>query len=190
MNKILKVVILVLFISSSLFVLYYFGIIRLPNFINTSTSDSEVTITTDKTEYKVGEEINIKIKNNSNSLIYYDSLGDRKWDIEHFKDNKWTSIYFFQVTDQKIGTDCALLLYERAPMAILEPKSEIVDKWNQVHCKINSGEFSGVTSVLSEGQYRFSFKYGLSFSSDNPLDQFSYRIMDYKIIYSESFSVK
>jgi len=190
MKKVLKIAIFVLLLLSSLFILNYFGIIRLPNVIITSISDTEVTITTDKKKYSIGEEISIMIKNNSNSIIYYDSLGDRKWGLEYLKEGEWVVLNNFQLTNQKIGAKCSLLLYERAPMASLEPKSEIVEKWDQVHCKINSGEFSGITSLLSEGQYRFSFEYGLSFSSDNPLDKFSFKAIEDKIAYSKSFSVK
>ena len=102
MKKVLKIAIFVLLLLSSLFILNYFGIIRLPNVIITSISDTEVTITTDKKKYSIGEEISIMIKNNSNSIIYYDSLGDRKWGLEYLKEGEWVVLNNFQLTNQKI----------------------------------------------------------------------------------------
>jgi hypothetical protein len=191
--KIKKELSIILFVFIGLlFLLNIFGIIRFPKFLNKQNSNTEVTLATDKPKYKNGEEIIIRINNNSYSFVYVYSISPEDWSIQQYIENKWSNPEYFQIIDSKIGTTCSFLFYAppQFPISGLKPKGEITYKWNQRYCQIDSGESVGVVSVLEDGQYRISFRYGLRIYSDKPFDRHSYKLREEKTVYSDSFWVE
>lgn len=141
----------------------------------------DVTITTDKTEYKQGEVIKITVMNNSDrSIWYYDSGCYPWWELEAKEGRNWQSKKITPPILTKFGEECIScpppknleeLIFE------MKPKFKISNTWNLRNCEIISGKLNLVS--IKPGAYRVSFCYG--FTKD------SYRE---KIIYSNEFIVK
>ena len=143
----------------------------------------EVIIKTDKEEYAKGEEIEITIKNNLNKDILYYPGDSKNWNLEEFKNNKWNYTDYFQLTDEDIGSDCPLTLYEIAYPEYLKIKGQISMKWNQKTCS-SWVEGIGEVKYISPGRYRVSFNYGFKLSKE---DEFI--ILDTKTVYSNEFVI-
>lgn len=101
--------------------------------------NQDVSIATDKMEYKQGETVNIIVNNGLDKPILYYGGGDRFWGIEYFKDDKWINPDYeesggFQLTEKNIGDACYIALYERSFPEKLALQSNITAQWNQKIC--------------------------------------------------------
>lgn len=153
---------------------------------------SDPTISTDKNNYNKGEIIKIFVKNGLDEPILYSGGGDRFWGIENYKNDEWINAAYeesggFQLTDENIGDNCYILLYERTAPSELSPNSLVSSEWNQKICPFGRGGPTEAKTVryIESGTYRLVFNYGLELSVDDP-----YRISDFKKIYSNTFVVK
>ncbi|MFH1781802.1 MAG: hypothetical protein ABH835_04280, partial [Patescibacteria group bacterium] len=153
---------------------------------------SEITISTDKDQYSKGEIINIIVKNGLDKSVLYSSGGDRFWGIEYFNDNEWIDPGFeedggFQLTEENLGDDCYIALYEGMPPVKLESQSNISSQWNQKICPFGSESPAEPRTVkyIGSGKYRLVFNYGFEISENDP-----YRISDFQKIYSNIFIIE
>lgn len=124
-----------------------------------------VTITTDKTEYEQGEEIEITIRNGLDKPIWYmeegcpSCCGLYKWE-----DNKWKSLGPIRF--------CIMYTWPYIPKPDkLRSGKEIEIKWNM--------KMPGEEEFIRSGIYKFSFSFGLTKDSHNE-----------KIAYSNEFIIK
>jgi len=153
---------------------------------------SGVIISTDKTEYNKVEIIKIVVCNQFDTSVLYCSGGDRFWDIEYFKDNKWMHPAYekgggFQLTEKNVGESCYVALYERMPPVELKSGSTLSGQWNQKICPFGTTgpDEPKTVKYIEKGQYRIVFIYGFTVSSDDP-----YRLSDFQTVYSNSFTIK
>lgn len=184
---------LVIIVSGIVLISFY---ISKPKQTTPSTPDTEttpeVTISSDKNDYDKGEIINIVVKNGLDKSILYSSGGDRFWGIEYFKDDKWVNPAYeegggFQFTEENIGDNCYVVLYEEMPPSELTPQSIISNQWNQKICPFGTEGPAEAKTVryIKSGTYRLIFNYGFKISDDNP-----YGISDFKKVYSNTFIIK
>ena len=152
----------------------------------------DVTISTDKNDYNKGEIINIIVKNGLDKPILYSSGGDKFWGIEYFKDDMWINPAYeedggFQLTEENIGDNCYIALYERMPLSKLIPQSSRSSQWNQIICSFGTEGPSETKTAryIESGTYKLIFNYGFEISDEDP-----YRISDSKKIYSNTFIIK
>jgi len=121
---------------------------------------AEVTITTDKAEYRQGEIVKITIQNNSDKPIL--GYGPKKpifaeWGLKKFEDNKWVDIaVLFSGSEY-----CYPIISPERPICCEEKVkafSKIVEEWNQKFCP--SLKYEGKSILLEKGVYRLIFTYG------------------------------
>ncbi len=129
---------------------------------------ADVTITTDKTEYKQGETIRIAIRNNKDKSIWYIDFIPQEftfWEIEKIEDKKWENYLYFFLPVEKDGKEvCRTKFYEQpiTYVAELKPHFEFFYEWNQKICPFKKGTVPFEPVLIGKGHYRFIFKYGLS----------------------------
>lgn len=160
--------------------------------MNTDTlNKSEVTIFTDKNQYSEGETIDIVVRNGLDESIIYSNHGERYWGIEYFKNNEWINPVYeesggFQLTEESLGSDCYISLYERMPPLELETQSNISSQWNQKICPFEKADSSNpkIVKYIDSGKYRLIFYYGFVISDNDP-----YKILDSQKIYSNVFTI-
>lgn len=152
---------------------------------------SDLTISTDKIDYNEGEIINIVVKNELDKPILYYNGADKFWGIEYLKESNWINPAYekgggFQLTEEGIGDDCYILLYERGYPLELKSQSSISSQWNQKICPFGTGSPAEPRAIkyIGSGEYRLVFNYGFEISDDDP-----FRILDYKTIYSNNFNI-
>jgi hypothetical protein len=162
----------------------------IPSTPNTQTK-SMIAISTDKNQYSEGEIIDIVVKNGLDKSVLYSRGGDRFWGIEYFKNNEWVDPGFeegggFQLTEESLGYDCYMALYERMPPITLESQSSLSAQWNQKICPFGTGSPADPRTVeyIGSGKYRLVFNYGFEISENDP-----YRISNFKKIYSNVFTI-
>jgi hypothetical protein len=155
---------------------------------NTTT----VTISTDKLMYSTSEIISISVRNGLTEPILYSSYGDRIWGIEYFENDKWINNAEqgdggFQITEEEVGTDCYITLYELAGPSELVAKDGIITEWTQVICPYDthSIEEPRQTRYIESGTYRLLFYYGFETEADNP-----FMILNPQTAYSNTFVIK
>jgi len=151
----------------------------------------EITITTDKTEYKQGEIIKITIRNNSDKPIFSRMNMFITWNdlhLEKFKNGSWVEVDFWPPVFGHKGPCFGVLLPER-PLGVnkLESHSEFVQEWNQRECH-NIGE---EPTLIEKGKYRLAFVYGTK-AGNWAYDPkyYHYPIKNPKLIYSNEFIIK
>jgi len=147
-------------------------------------NDSEVVIYTDKAEYDKGEVIEITVKNNLGTPIFYSSWDGRFWDITPFD-------IFFQLGHDNIGKDCHMVFYEEMPPVEVEPGASFSTQWNQKICPLdptNPAE-SGIVKYIESGQYKLVFTYGIGLSNDEA-GPYHHGLLDPRTIYSNSFTIR
>lgn len=156
---------------------------KLPNrYIDSST----VVISTDKTEYKKGENIKIGIKNNFNDDIYTYYNKGYSFYLETFNGNDWESIkgdnfQLIQEENKKVEDSCSLILFEQDYPLKLKSKDSIYNNWYQLVCNLQVNMIENIPS----GQYRLSIIYGTKLS-----DNSNFEIKDEKTVYSDIFTIK
>jgi len=193
-NKKVFVVLIIAIITLGIF-MFIFSISK-PNQIipltPTTKTIPEVTISTDKNDYNEGEIINIIVNNGLDKSILYSSGGDRFWGIEYFKDDKWINPVYeesggFQLTEENIGDNCYIALYERTVPSKLVPQSSITSQWNQKICPFGTEGPAEAKTVryIESSKYRLVFSYGFEISDDDP-----FRISDFKKVYSNIFTIE
>lgn len=163
----------------------------IPSTPNTQNK-SEITIFTDKNQYTEGEIIDIVVKNELDKSILYSNGGDKFWGVEYFKDNEWIDPGFeedggFQLTEENLGDNCYIALYERISPIKLELQSNISSQWNQKICPFGTESPAEPRTVkyIGSGKYRLVFNYGFEISENDP-----YTISDFQKIYSNIFTIE
>lgn len=157
-----------------------------------NVENDEVIIKTDKTEYVQGEIIKIIVSNRLDKSILHSNIGNRFWDIEYFKNDRWINQKNeedggFHLVDKNIGDTCSAILFERIfPVEILS-QSNLIASWNQKICPFKVEELNRINYVkyIESGKYRLVFNYSFEVSDDNP-----FLILDPKIVYSNEFEIK
>ena len=133
----------------------------------------EVSITTDKMEYEIGEEIKITIENNSNKE---QKIGYPDYFIERFKNDNWVEVRQVQCP---CGALCDMVGY-----SFIKPKNKLEFEWDQQEswCSSGSGDWSlseEISNQVQSGKYRIkSIKVDLNNADDK------------QTIYSNEFTIK
>ena len=137
----------------------------------------EVSITTDKTEYRQGEIVKITVRNNLDKSIWYTDFGVYPWWKLEVRENKeWKSIKLLLPTLTKYGEECIAF---PPPQSIEEVLKElktnrgVTTAWNLRYCKDSTPSF------IESGNYRLAFTYGLT--TDSYAE---------KTVYSNEFIIK
>jgi hypothetical protein len=130
----------------------------------------DVTITTDRTDYRKGDTVTVKVRNRLRDSIWYldAELGGRHpwWGIQRSEGGDWKEIALWKPVDG----ECALVVSEHVPIEELVrelgPDSERIDPWALANCV----EISPVGPELQlqpvePGNYRLLFTYGTDPSS-------------------------
>lgn len=137
----------------------------------------EVTISTDKTEYRQGETVNMTVRNGLDKSIWYADFGCYPWwKLGEQKDKGWESIEVLLPIPTKYGEECIACPPPESTEDVLKelkPNSEISKAWNLKNCK------GSIPVFINKENYRLSFAYG--FSKDSWNDE---------IIYSNEFVIK
>lgn len=155
--------------------------------------NQQVTITTDKTEYKQGENITITVENNLDKSIWYrDKEASLSfWRIQEFRNDTWTGKISNDQNYQRYGEkyhgtqgQCFMAEFEQPRLKELKPGSGINDNWNQKICAVNSdnlgvGPPEGEIKLIDTGNYRFAFGYYRSEEEQNRTP-----------VYSNEFTIK
>jgi len=131
---------------------------------------TQVTITTDKTEYAQEKTVRVTMKNNlDQSVGHWDRIGAYPFIIEEFKNNEWWRI------DTPSGCSCAPLCQEDAPGIIpLSAAKENNYEWRQTKdCE---------AKFVDKGRYRIKFTY---YNPFDPTDFFKNAFT----IYSNEFTI-
>lgn len=145
----------------------------------------EVTIVTDKTEYKQGEIAEIIVKNNLDKSIWYlnaELCGWNPWlNLQRFEKGTWRKL---EIQKPEDNGKCMICVREYTPIEALifelKSSSELVDRWILKNCETVSVIGPKLTLKLIEpGIYRFSFNYGLTKNTYTE-----------KITYSNEFIIK
>ena len=152
----------------------------------------EVIISTDKNDYKSGESISIVVENELNKQILYNPGGDRSWGIEYYEGGEWKKYGYegrkgFQLTNENIGDNCYIALYELSYPIELQPQSDLKFQWNQKICPFGTEgpDKPKIVRYIESGKYRATFSYGFEVSDDDRL-----RILDPRTIYSNIFTIE
>jgi len=161
--------------------------------------ETQVIITTDKTEYDQGETIKISVKNNLDKPIWYRRQIPLEfppfWELEKFEENKWKTVYFYLPVQEKEKEICILRFHERPTWYIdeLKPNSKISYQWNQKVC-IGDKDNGSEPEFIQKGRYRFAFRFGLRKIHLSNYQEEPWKgkedLMDTKIIYSNEFIIK
>ena len=188
---ILSAIIVIGIILISLYVSRPKQITSTPSYPNIEAKP-EVTISTDKNEYTKGEIIDIVVKNGLEKDILYTPGGGRIWGIEYYEGNEWKKFGYegragFQLTDENIGKNCYIALYERGLPITLNLRSGLSANWNQKICPFEKESPSKPSIVrnIESGKYRLVFNYGFEISDDDP-----FRVSEFKTAYSNAFIIK
>lgn len=151
-----------------------------------------ISVSVDKSEYEQGEIIRIVVNNGSNKSILYSGSGERFWDIEYFKDNKWINPEYeqgggFQLTEKNTGDDCYIALFERSWPEELSSQLNLTAQWNQKICPFGTEgpDKPKIVRYIESGRYRLAFGYGFEISGNDP-----FRISEPKTVYSDEFTIK
>ncbi|MCK5698600.1 MAG: hypothetical protein KAH93_02045 [Candidatus Aenigmarchaeota archaeon] len=185
----------------SIVVLMVIGIIMISfynsklNQIAPSTLDiktkSEVTISTNKNDYNIGENINLIVDNGLEKTIFYSPAGDQFWGIEYFEDGIWKKFGYdgrkgFQLTDKIIGDNCYIAQYEQVLPMKLKSKSNLTTNWNQRICPFGTENPTNprIVRYIESGKYRLTFRFGFELYDNDQL------ILEPKIVYSNTFTIK
>ena len=151
---------------------------------------SEVTINTDKNSYDKDENINIIIINGLKEDVFYYPGGDRFWNIEYYEDEKWNRFGYegregFQLSNEEVGSECYIALYEQVLPEVLESNDELLTNWNQIICPFGDEyDKPSIVQSVGSGKYRLSFSYGFE------LNEYEDSILKPKTIYSNIFTIK
>ncbi|MBA4319674.1 MAG: hypothetical protein C0412_14835 [Flavobacterium sp.] len=142
----------------------------------------EVTITTDKTEYEQGEEINFGIKNNSGTDVFLTQFECSKAEDDYFggqrsfwpnlqtlKDNKWNDIDWHYSESDASAVPCRISL-------------ECVNEVENVNFSAIETNFAGM-QLLPVGKYRIKSELGESCERNVGLK-------DIFTVYSPEFTIK
>lgn len=153
----------------------------------TKESAGEVTITTDKTEYRQDETIEITVRNTLDKSIYYVDLSPALsfWRLERLENNSWKEITSqFQFPEIVAGREeCTLIVFEIREPFEFGQNSEMSHRWNQRICLIDRQPYE--LKFIDKGYYRFSFTYALNRTNELP-----YKLLDPKTIYSDEFTIE
>ncbi len=157
-----------------------------------NSNKSGVIISTDKTEYNKGEIIKIVVNNKLDKSVLYSSGGDRFWNIEYFRNGKWTNPGLeegggFQLAEKNVGENCYIALYERTSPVELKAGSNLSSQWSQKICPFDTSSPAEPRTVkyIESDQYRLAFIYGFEVSKDDP-----YKLSDFQTVYSNAFTIK
>lgn len=154
----------------------------------------QITITTDRTEYKQGETVEITVRNSLDKPIWYldlDTGCHRWWRLERQVNGTWEFIQVLPPIITRYGEECISCPPppDSVPMGELviklEPDSEVNDTWNLKNCEVTSGELN--LKFIEPGIYRLSFSYGFGKDSSGNWVQDSW---SEKTIYSKEFRIK
>ena len=121
----------------------------------------EVIITTDKTEYEIGEEVKITIENNSDKE---QKIGYPDYFIERFKNDNWVEV-------RQVRCPCGALC-DMVGYSFIKPKDKLEFEWDQQEswCSSGSGDWSlseEISNQVQSGKYRIrSIKVDLNNADD------------------------
>jgi hypothetical protein len=138
---------------------------------------SRVVLTTDKTQYRQGELVNITVSNGLEKTIWYTDFGCYPWwELEKQGGKEWESIRVLLPILTQYGEQCIACPPPESMADVLvelEPNSAISKVWNLRNCKGSTPAF------IDSGMYRLSFAYG--FSKDSWNDE---------MVYSNEFTIR
>lgn len=156
-----------------------------------TVQDQNVSIATDKPEYEQGEIIKIIVSNGLDQSILYSDSGDRFWDIEYSKDDKWINVDYeegggFQLTEKNIGDTCNIVSWERMSPNELSSQSDIASQWNQKICPFGTEgpDKPRIVGYTESGKYRLVFYYGFEISGND-----LFEISESRAVYSNKFTI-
>lgn len=146
--------------------------------IKKKPSTGEVTVHTDKTEYKQGESVKIAVKNGLNKPIWYygDLCEPNCCGIKRLENGEWKTIekiYCIMLEQSQEEPPSSSDIY-RTPSKKLEGGEKLTQEWNAM----KRAKYDAVT-FIGAGEYRVVFSYGLSENSYNE-----------NTIHSNSFTIK
>lgn len=157
----------------------------------------DITITTDKTQYRQGEIVKITIRNNSDKVIFggycLPELGI--WEIEKFEKDIWINLRGETIRGlwlPKLENGKETCKSHYSPEQPLcrkrwEPYSEISQEWNQKICL----HYGDTPLLIEKGIYRLIFVYGYEIHGGwIEAGRWYGKIKDPKIIYSNTFIIK
>ena len=154
----------------------------------------EVTITTDKTEYKQGEIIKITIRNNSDKPIF-GWMDMSRWgnlELEKFKNGSWVEVDFWSPVVNPKGLCWGGSFFPDVfTIKKLESYSEFVQEWDQKECPIVGNK----PTLIEKGKYRLVLTYGFelenwAYAPEKYRLYHNRSIKDPRTIYSNEFIIK
>ena len=154
----------------------------------------EISITTDKKEYAVGDIVKIVVRNGLDEPVWgefnSDCGGMPFWGLQKLTDGDWVNLTVDMPFLDGKDFGCHLIFCERTYPVALKPNSEIKDEWNITYFCNYVDEYGHLLDKpkvikIEEGTYRLVLTYGLKVSNE---DRFI--IENINTVYSNKFIVK
>lgn len=161
-----------------------------------SATSPSIAITTDKTQYVLGEDVKLKVTNNLEVPIWYIGYPQTDlvfWDIEMAQINGWERLELRLPMIEGNREVCQIILYERPVGAVteLKPHSDLFYKWNQKICPYKKVIEPFEPETIERGEYRFVLRYSLETVESEDVKTEPWKRLielgEIKIVYSNEF---